>query len=101
MKKQPYFLQYVPTVTPVLRSRSRGAEINCLLEPEPKYELRIRLRLRLQLRLLSIYQSLEEILLKKIMVAKEFFVNVLTLSLSYGTYIGYGHTQFPLFRFLV
>jgi hypothetical protein len=57
----------------VLGSRSREPNLNCLLEPEQNYELR--------LRLLSIYQRLGEVLLRKSWFLKKIFLNCYNFTL--------------------
>jgi hypothetical protein len=65
----------ISVVEPEPKPKQRGEEpkLNCLPEPEPK----LRIAVWLWRRLLSIYQGLEEILKKKIMVAQEVFVKLL------------------------
>jgi hypothetical protein len=60
--------------------RGRNIIFFCVAEPEPRAEI---MEPAERLRLLSIYQSLEEILLKKIMVAKE-FSEIITILILFG-----------------
>jgi hypothetical protein len=53
--------------TSVAEPRAENQKLNCLLEPEPK--------LRIAATAPFFYQRLEELLYKKIMIAKDFFVN--------------------------